>query len=77
MANPLRKGLIYRSSALNQITEEGKMMLRDELGGKLILDLRSKGERARSPEVVVEGVEGVWFDCVGEGKICLLFFGVC
>jgi hypothetical protein len=70
--NPLRKGLIYRSGALNQITEEGKRMLRDELGVKVILDLRSKGERGRNPEPVIEGVEAVWFDCVGVSSLFLL-----
>ncbi|KAL9081957.1 MAG: hypothetical protein Q9159_006874 [Coniocarpon cinnabarinum] len=43
-AKSVRRAYLYRSAATHDITEEGKRILRDELGIRVIFDLRSKPE---------------------------------
>lgn len=58
--SPLRAGLVYRSGALNHLTDNGKAVLSGKLGIRRIFDLRSPEEREKSPDPVLERVENTW-----------------
>lgn len=55
----LRRGLIYRSGALNNLSAPSQAKLQKELGIKLILDLRTPGEVAKMPDPTIDGVKNV------------------
>ncbi|KAF2184319.1 hypothetical protein K469DRAFT_666745 [Zopfia rhizophila CBS 207.26] len=55
----IRPDLIFRSGGLNALSDSSKAQLKDELDIKLILDLRSDREIARSPDPVIEGVKNL------------------
>lgn len=61
----IRPGLVYRSGALNNLPASSLDILKNELGIKLILDLRSEREVARSPNPVIEGVKNVHIEGAG------------
>lgn len=52
----VRRGLLYRSGALNDLSERDIAKLR-ELGIKLICDLRTDLEASELPDVPLEGIE--------------------
>lgn len=52
----LRKGFIFRSGSLENITDRGKDELKN-LGIKTIIDLRSAGEISAFPEPEIDGIE--------------------
>lgn len=54
--SPIRRNLLYRSGALMNLTVPSITSLKDELGIKMILDLRSERECARLPTPVIEGM---------------------
>lgn len=58
----IRKGLIYRSGALNNLPLSSLSTLKDDLGIKLILDLRTQREITRSPNPAIAGVTNKHFD---------------
>jgi hypothetical protein len=64
LASPhqFRRGLVYRSGALNKLPASSLAQLKDGLGVKMILDLRAEHEIVRSPNPVIEGVKNVHFD---------------
>lgn len=61
-SHQIRRGLVYRSGALNKLPASSLTQLKDGLGIKMILDLRAEHEIARSPNPVIEGVKNVHFD---------------
>ncbi|CAG8953001.1 hypothetical protein HYFRA_00003191, partial [Hymenoscyphus fraxineus] len=57
----VRKGILFRGPDLGALTTQGEHKLRDELGVKTILDLRSIPQIERAGGVrEVEGVKRVW-----------------
>ncbi|KAF2262271.1 hypothetical protein CC78DRAFT_498673, partial [Lojkania enalia] len=56
----LRRGLIYRAGALHSIPASSAEILKNELGIKLIIDLRSEREVVRFPDPEIEGVKYVY-----------------
>lgn len=62
----IRPGFIFRTGGLEALARsaDGQAVLRDTLGIRRIFDLRSREEHARTPDPIVEGVEGVW---LGDG----------
>lgn len=58
--NQLRKGFVFRSGNLADITDEGKLVLVDELSVKTVFDLRNQGEREKAPSPEIQGVETIW-----------------
>ena len=56
----LRRGYIYRSGNLSDITDDGKAILAEDLGITTIFDLRSQSERERAPSPEIAGVETIW-----------------
>lgn len=52
----IRPGFIYRSGALDDLTQPGKDLLRDQLGVRRIFDLRSKSEQTSLPDPDIEGI---------------------
>ncbi|KAJ5091075.1 hypothetical protein NUU61_005945 [Penicillium alfredii] len=65
--SPISPGLFYRSGHLSSLSAEGKERLRDELGVRLVLDLRYEVERISKPAPDIPGVEIVWIPPVGMG----------
>ncbi|KAF2690790.1 hypothetical protein K458DRAFT_355046 [Lentithecium fluviatile CBS 122367] len=61
-SSPIRPNLFYRSGALQNLPSASLTRLRDDLGVKLVLDLRSKGETARSPDPEIEGIKNAYFE---------------
>lgn len=58
--NTVRKGFVYRSGSLADITPQGKAVLADDLGITTVFDLRNEGERERAPSPEMEGIETIW-----------------
>ncbi|PLB48618.1 hypothetical protein P170DRAFT_446492 [Aspergillus steynii IBT 23096] len=56
----LRSGYVYRSGALNNLTDEGKSALVQKLGITTIFDLRNASERVKSPTPEIPGAEVIW-----------------
>ncbi|KAF9894210.1 hypothetical protein FE257_007712 [Aspergillus nanangensis] len=56
----IRPGLVYRSGMLGHLTDEGKAQLYNDMGVRLILDLRSDGERTTSPPPQIPGIKIAW-----------------
>ncbi|KAL9056509.1 MAG: hypothetical protein Q9162_002884 [Coniocarpon cinnabarinum] len=70
-AKSVRRAYVYRSAATHDITEEGKRILRDELGIRVIFDLRSKPEieenvRKGRKIPTIEGVEYMYAPAFAE-----------
>lgn len=61
-SSPIRRGLIYRSGALHNVPPSSLTQLKDGLGLKLILDLRTEREITRSPNPTMDGVHNMHFD---------------
>lgn len=59
-ASRLKPHLFYRSGSLAGLTDEGKRVLRDELGVRTVYDLRSVAEHEAQPDPEVDGVRVVW-----------------
>ncbi len=51
---------MYRSGALNLLSDEGKALLSDKLGIKKVFDLRSVMEHQGGPDPEIDGVENIW-----------------
>jgi protein tyrosine/serine phosphatase len=60
--SPIRHNLLYRSGALHKLPASSLVALKDDLGIKMILDLRSEREIARSPNPTIEGVKNMHFE---------------
>lgn len=57
----IRPNLLFRSGALaSPLPLSSSISLKDTLGVKLLLDLRSEREIARAPEPILDGVENLW-----------------
>ncbi|KAJ5595000.1 uncharacterized protein N7459_001208 [Penicillium hispanicum] len=56
----LRRGYVYRSGNLSDITEEGKAVLVEDLGITTMFDLRNESERNRAPSPEIDGIETLW-----------------
>jgi len=56
----IRKGLIYRSGALEHITPAGKSSLIEQYGIRTIYDLRTRAERNNGPSPDFEGAKTLW-----------------
>lgn len=56
----VRKGFVYRSGNLADITPDGKAVLANDLGIKTVFDLRNHGEREKVPSPEIEGIETIW-----------------
>lgn len=61
---PIPAGKIYRCGQLLDNDESNKWIKQHV---KAIFDLRKAGERKRSPDPTIEGVENVWFDPEQDG----------
>ena len=55
----VRRHLLFRSACLHGLSAEESARLRDELGIRMIVDLRTSQEVAEKPDVVIDGVEYV------------------
>jgi len=56
----LKPNLIFRSGALGYLTASSLLELKTEYDIRIIYDLRSANERAKSPSPEIEGVETIW-----------------
>ena len=56
----IRPGFVYRSGALNQLSDDGKAVLQAKLGVKKVFDLRSVMEHQGQPDPEIEGIENIW-----------------
>ncbi|KAJ5173276.1 hypothetical protein N7492_005869 [Penicillium capsulatum] len=56
----LRRGFVFRSGNISDITEEGTVILTEKLNISTIYDLRNQGERERAPAPQIDGVEILW-----------------
>ena len=56
----LRRGLAFRSGALDGLTAAGRQTLVADLGVGRIFDLRSQREHAVTPDPTIDGIEGTW-----------------
>ncbi|KAK0752517.1 protein-tyrosine phosphatase-like protein [Schizothecium vesticola] len=63
----LKPNLFFRSGSLAGLTDEGKRVLRDELGVRTVYDLRSVAEHTAQPDPEVDGVQVCW-ETPGEGE---------
>lgn len=61
---PIPAGKLYRCGQIVE-SEEANKWIRDNI--KVIVDLRKAGERKRSPDPEIEGVENIWFDPERDG----------
>ncbi|KAL4888098.1 protein-tyrosine phosphatase-like protein [Aspergillus ambiguus] len=61
----IRTGRIYRSGMLGYLTEEGKKRVSDDMGVRLVLDLRAARERASIPPPDIPGVKFAWIPSEG------------
>ncbi len=62
----IRPGLVFRSGALNRLTDEGRAALSGRLGVRRVFDLRSRAEHHAAPDPDVESVQGVWAESAEE-----------
>ena len=60
--SPIRRNMLYRSGTLHNLSASSVATLKDQLDIKMILDLRSESEVARSPDPVIEGVKNMYFE---------------
>lgn len=58
--NKVRKGFVYRSGNLADITPDGKTILANDLGITAVFDLRNQSERENVPSPELEGIETIW-----------------
>jgi hypothetical protein len=58
-SSPIRRNLLYRSGTLHNLSTSSFTKLKDDLGVKMILDLRSAREIERSPDPIIEGVQNM------------------
>ncbi|KAK1828267.1 tyrosine-protein phosphatase [Podospora conica] len=78
----LKPGLFFRTGSLAGLTDEGKRVLREEMGIRTIYDLRSVAEHAAQPDPEIDGVRVLWEEskeekataelgefCEGEGEV--------
>ncbi|KAK4104061.1 hypothetical protein N658DRAFT_465940 [Parathielavia hyrcaniae] len=71
--SPVRPGLVYRSGGFFQgLSPQGAAAIRDGLGVKKVVDLRSVREHARQPDPAIDGVEGVWVEPAEEDAVVAL-----
>lgn len=55
----IKKGMLYRSDALCNLTLEEQKLLSEDFQIKLIIDFRSEGERLSEPDKLVEGAKNI------------------
>lgn len=58
--NNIRRGFVYRSGNLADITPEGKAVLVKDLGITTVFDLRNRSEREKVPAPGIEEIETIW-----------------
>lgn len=58
--NSIRRGFVYRSGNLADITPEGKAVLANDLSITTVFDLRNVSEREKVPAPEIEGIEMIW-----------------
>lgn len=58
--NKVRRGFVYRSGNLADITADGKTVLVDELAVTTVFDLRNQSEREKVPSPEVQGIRTIW-----------------
>lgn len=61
---PIPTGKYFRCGQIVE-SEEANQWIRDNI--KVIVDLRKAGERRRSPDPEIEGVENIWYDPEQDG----------
>ena len=70
----LRQGMVYRSSYLVNITEEGIYQAREELGIRCELDVRTPGEGGagkKSPlgdDIIYHNIDGIYYEGIKDSK---------
>lgn len=55
----IRRGLLYRSAAMDKLSEKGLLWMQSNLGLSRVIDLRTDEETVRRPDVRTDGIEYV------------------
>lgn len=53
----IRRGLLYRSAALDRLSEKGLLWMQSDLGLSRVIDLRTDEEALRRPDIKTDGIE--------------------